>query len=228
MGGGLLPHCRITKAQSNEFVTPTYKSMSKELRHQATQVTKATWQMSLGAPPVGGGCPMDSLWSERVAPVYKPTRLWVDSGQARLVAMLLIVLSGTGMGAGCSQLSAQVTATGDTALPAASQLRRQLVAAIGDARCNDDAQCHSLGVGSKDCGGPLVYLAWSSLASQSDQLQALALKLGVAERKAGTGMVSNCAVLLDPGARCLPRAADDIRVCRLNQRGPSANPAARE
>ena len=59
MGGGLLPHCRITKAQSNEFVTLAYKSMSKTLRHQATQFAKTTWQLSLGVPLSRGVLPYE-------------------------------------------------------------------------------------------------------------------------------------------------------------------------
>ncbi|MBC8055009.1 MAG: hypothetical protein H7Y61_00350, partial [Rhizobiales bacterium] len=34
-------------------------------------------------------------------------------------------------------------------------------ALIGAAGCESDAQCRSIGIGTKACGGPEFYLAWS-------------------------------------------------------------------
>jgi len=75
---------------------------------------------------------------------------------------------------------------------------------IGDAVCTIDADCRTIAVGDKACGGPESYLAWS--ARQTDpQTLAAAAERYTSERKAQSrqsGMVSNCAFVTDPGARC--------------------------
>ena len=89
-------------------------------------------------------------------------------------------------------------------------------ALIGDAACDGDAQCHSLGIGAKACGGPSGYLAWSSRRTDGAELNALAARHAKTEREAQerSGMLSNCQFLPDPGARCV--TAGSQRKCQLN------------
>ena len=91
--------------------------------------------------------------------------------------------------------------------PAASssaQLLAQIQAEIGDAACDSSAQCHSIGVGAKSCGGPEGYLAWSSKSSDTTKLTSLVAqhKLAREEENRRSGMLSNCALVTDPGATC--------------------------
>lgn len=87
----------------------------------------------------------------------------------------------------------------------AAELLRQIQTEIGGAACSSSQQCHTLAVGAKACGGPEAYLAWSSQRSDGAKLSRLA-KLHQAERaaeNAGSGRVSNCLFVVDPGAQCL-------------------------
>lgn len=97
----------------------------------------------------------------------------------------------------------------------------RLIQLIGDAACDSAGECHTVGIGDKPCGGPEAYLAWSSAVTQPDALAALASRHRESRRLENerSGMRSNCAVTLDPGAVCRPRAGDGKRTCQLGQGG---------
>lgn len=88
--------------------------------------------------------------------------------------------------------------------PKAATLRAELMKEVGDAACDSDAQCRTVAVGHKACGGPAGYLAWSSKRSNEARLKDLARRQSEAEKaeNEGNGMMSNCAVVVDPGAVC--------------------------
>lgn len=118
---------------------------------------------------------------------------------AGLIALPLALLAGA-----CS--SAPADSKPAEAQPASLRLLKALEAEIGDARCSSEAQCHSLAVGAKACGGPEGYRAWSSQRSgDGKKLQALAAEQAAARRaeQNQSGMMSNCALEPDPGAQCL-------------------------
>lgn len=96
----------------------------------------------------------------------------------------------------------------------AEALWKKIQAANTDQRCDNSSQCHSLGVGSKACGGPENYIAWSSKNSDGAQLKALVEQHAAARRDDDKrlGMMSTCSVVSDPGASC--RAG----VCIINER----------
>ena len=80
-------------------------------------------------------------------------------------------------------------------------------ALIGDAACDSDAQCRTIPIGAKACGGPEYYLAWSTKRTDAAQL------LDITGGRAGAGNVqpprrpgapSNCVLITDPGAYCAP------------------------
>ena len=85
------------------------------------------------------------------------------------------------------------------------RLGRELRALIGPAACTADAQCRSMPVGAKACGGPAGYLAWSTQGTDAQRLAALAARQADAQRREieTSGMRSNCAMLVDPGAACV-------------------------
>jgi len=87
---------------------------------------------------------------------------------------------------------------------ATARLWQQIQSANADTSCDGDSQCHSLGVGSKACGGPERYLAWSSKRSDGAALQALVRQHSAARRAddARAAMMSTCSVVSDPGAVC--------------------------
>lgn len=81
----------------------------------------------------------------------------------------------------------------------------RLMAEVGDPVCTQDTQCRTVAVGSKACGGPERYLAWSTQVSNPARLKAAA-EAHAAARQAEderSGRISNCMMLVDPGARCV-------------------------
>jgi hypothetical protein len=80
----------------------------------------------------------------------------------------------------------------------------QIHALVGTAACTDSAQCHSLPIGQRACGGPESYLAWSSAQTDGAALRALGERYQ-SERKAqlaASGAASDCRFMADPGAVC--------------------------
>lgn len=78
---------------------------------------------------------------------------------------------------------------------------------IGEAPCTADAQCRTLGVGARACGGPAAWRAWSTQSTSAQDLQPLADQLAALQRdrQARSGMASTCQYLPDPGAACVDR-----------------------
>lgn len=88
---------------------------------------------------------------------------------------------------------------------------------IGDAACQSDSQCHTIGVGAKACGGPSGYLAWSSARTDGDKLRSATEREAQAQRQQqiASGRASNCMVEQDPGAYCAVDAGSSSGTCRL-------------
>ncbi|WKB54539.1 hypothetical protein [Eleftheria terrae] len=120
-------------------------------------------------------------------------------------------------------LAACSTATPSAPAPAPADkspqaLMKAIDAEIGDAACSSDAQCRTLPVGAKACGGPEAYLPWSTQRGNADRLAQLAREHAEASRirKTESGMASTCSLVVDPGAqctagRCSLRGADQAR-----------------
>jgi hypothetical protein len=128
---------------------------------------------------------------------------------ARLAGLALLLASSA-----CRSDAPQAPST---AAGSASLLAR-IEAERGDAACDADDQCHTIGVGHKACGGPERYLAWSSKNGDGARLRALVAEHAAARQAEDTkkGMMSTCSVVLDPGATC---AAGQC-VLRATNNGP--------
>jgi hypothetical protein len=90
-------------------------------------------------------------------------------------------------------------------------------ALVGSARCQHDSQCRSIGIGANPCGGPEQYLAWSTIATDADELQKLVARYAEQRRKLHeqTGMSSVCVLLPEPAARCDRKGDDAAGRCVL-------------
>ncbi|MBY0443819.1 MAG: hypothetical protein K2Q15_01245 [Burkholderiales bacterium] len=80
----------------------------------------------------------------------------------------------------------------------------RLRAEIGGASCVQDAQCRTVAVGAKSCGGPEFYLPWSLIEGKADKIAALAKQYTDArvEQIKQSGEQSTCQFLADPGSVC--------------------------
>ena len=60
-------------------------------------------------------------------------------------------------------------------------------------------------MGSKPCGGPEGYLAWSVVGTDAAQLETLAQRYALArhERNQRSGLMSDCAIVPEPALRCV-------------------------
>ena len=94
-----------------------------------------------------------------------------------------------------------VQAAGATAEPPPAASTRTLTALIGDAACDDDSQCRTLPVGTKACGGPEYYLAWSTKRTDDAALRQAAVS-SLAPPRVDPRAMSTCVVVTDPGAHC--------------------------
>lgn len=138
-----------------------------------------------------------------------------DDGGMKPSRPFAIVLATTLAGlalASCAQ-------TPPTAAPEAESVRlgRELRTLIGPAACSSDAQCRTVPVGAKACGGPAGYWAWSTQNTDAEALKALAARQADAHRHEieASGLRSNCAMAVDPGAACVAGR------CQLTPPSPS-------
>ena len=95
-------------------------------------------------------------------------------------------------------------------------LWKKIQAANADTSCDSQSQCHTIGYGSKACGGPERYMAWSSKNGDGAALKALIEQHAAARRAddAREQMMSTCSLVSDPGASC--RAGQ----CTINPTSP--------
>lgn len=83
-------------------------------------------------------------------------------------------------------------------------LDKQMQAIIGDAACQRDTQCQSVGFGKKPCGGFHAYRIYSEYKTDVAAVQTYAAKYNTlsAQRNQEGGLMSNCMMLLKPALAC--------------------------
>ena len=82
----------------------------------------------------------------------------------------------------------------------ADAARRDLEAAIGEARASDAGSCRMLSLGDRPCGGPAYFLPYSVTDGDSVQVATLAGRIAEIDRRANTalGLVSTCELAVPP------------------------------
>jgi hypothetical protein len=94
--------------------------------------------------------------------------------------------------------------TGNTSADLASADAQLDTTLSSASACTTDAECHSVAIGAKACGGPTGYRAYSSRTVSTASVDALAQHerdlAGQAARE--SHQVSTCFMLADPGAHC--------------------------
>ncbi|HEX9952207.1 MAG TPA: hypothetical protein VGB53_10590 [Rubricoccaceae bacterium] len=82
----------------------------------------------------------------------------------------------------------------------ADAARRDLEAAIGEARASDAGSCRMLSLGDRPCGGPAYFLPYSVTDSDTVQVATLAGRIAEIDRRANLalGLVSTCELRMPP------------------------------
>jgi len=101
-----------------------------------------------------------------------------------------------------SALAAGAASSDEEALDA---LHQQIIALIGEPRCENIVHCRLLALGSRPCGGPAEYLAYSSIVGRRDVLEAKAYEYGFLQEELNRarGSVGTCEVLAQPRVACV-------------------------
>jgi hypothetical protein len=127
----------------------------------------------------------------------------------KLVLLLLAAFAASGCGAQSGTQPAASPTLASQSAPTATAAAKgdtltRIRTLIGSPSCTSDAQCHTLPLGGKACGGPQGYLAWSSAQTKEAELHALGDTYKEEQRAANdaSGMMSNCRFVPDPGAIC--------------------------
>lgn len=127
----------------------------------------------------------------------------------KLVPLLFAACTACSSGAQTDQAQAAAPGAPPAAAPVAQRqpatgTLARIQALVGTPACTSDAQCHTLAIGAKACGGPERYLAWSSAHTPETELRSLgeAYKEERRAANAASGMMSTCSFLADPGAVC--------------------------
>ena len=108
--------------------------------------------------------------------------------------------------------------------PTAPQAVVRLQAVIGDASCQSDSECRSIAAGQRACGGPDIYLAWSTRRSSVAAIERAAAGFNAASRPALPGQAASiCVFLHDPGAYC-QREANAVNAPGRCQLRPAGGP----
>jgi hypothetical protein len=134
--------------------------------------------------------------------------------------------------AGLVLAAAAASATAQAAAPAqeSAALEAEVRRLVGGATCTADEQCRTLAFGAKACGGPQAYIAWSTLVTDAAVLESVAERYAALRREElrSSGVVSDCAIVVDPGATCAPVGAGGAtgpRSCRLRDAAGRARSA---
>ena len=136
----------------------------------------------------------------------------LHSRSLRLATASLLMLAASA----CGSAPPATPAAGTPTASKTEQLWKKIQVANADTSCDTQSQCHTIGIGSKACGGPERYMAWSSKNSDGAALKALIDQHAAARRADDERerMMSTCSMVSDPGASC--RAGQ----CTINATAP--------
>lgn len=102
-------------------------------------------------------------------------------------------------------LAAPVAGRAESDAEAAADLRARIAAMTVNARCNNIVNCRVIGLGSRPCGGPEEYLAYSIWDTKVDEIGSLAAeyKFLREELHSTSGQAGSCEVLAEPAINCV-------------------------
>ena len=138
-------------------------------------------------------------------------RTLIQQARAGLIAASFLGLAGAAAAVDPAASSAS----------AAAEAQARVSSLIGDAACDSQSQCRTVGIGARPCGGPESWLAWSTRSTDARALQEAVQAGAQAAKDANqrSGLASDCRVRPEPSVVCRPRAGDGKKTCQLGQGG---------
>ena len=135
---------------------------------------------------------------------------WAGGGKPAVIAVLALLASACALQP-AAQTSTPQPAQHDAVAASRAALTRVLVLS-----CREDADCATVGVGARSCGGPEQYLAYAWRATSAPALQRAAQEHARLRKKQleERGEMSTCELLPDPGAYCAPTGLCRVRPSR--------------
>jgi hypothetical protein len=123
---------------------------------------------------------------------------------SRLACAVALTLGATACGSPPPAAAAAPAASAPAAPADSAALMRQIQTELADNGCDSERQCHTIAIGSKACGGPEGYRAWSDRHHDGSRLKQLAAQHAAARRAEDKRdrMMSTCSYVSDPGATC--------------------------
>jgi hypothetical protein len=102
-------------------------------------------------------------------------------------------------------LAAPVACFAQSDAEAAAEIRERITVMIDGARCNNIVNCRILALGSRPCGGPEEFVAYSIWDTQVDEVRSLAAEYNFLREEvdAADGKVGTCNVLTEPAVNCI-------------------------
>ena len=102
-------------------------------------------------------------------------------------------------------LAAPAVCRAESDAEAAAGLRSRIAAMTVAARCNNIVNCRIIGLGSRPCGGPEEYLAYSIWDTRIDEIEGLAAEYNFLreELHITSGQAGSCEVLPQPAINCV-------------------------
>ena len=98
-------------------------------------------------------------------------------------------------------------------------LRSEIQGIVGDAACTHDSECKAIGYGSKPCGGPSSYLAYSVKNTDVPLLEGKVQQFNALQRahQGKLRIFSDCRVVPKPAVAC-----EQQRCTKLPKKPPAA------
>ena len=85
-----------------------------------------------------------------------------------------------------------------------TELKIEIDAIIGEAKCDDDNHCGAIAIGANPCGGPETYKAYSVLDTDVNRIKNLADQYKTVRKMlhVKTGTMGACMVIPEPDVQC--------------------------
>jgi hypothetical protein len=116
----------------------------------------------------------------------------------------------------CGLLLATAANATEPARDELQAVRSEIVTLIGTAPCANLVHCRALALGSRPCGGPAEYVAYSSFSNNRELIEAKAFEYTFLheELQRQEQAVGVCTVLPQPRLQCIDRR------CRIDNAAP--------